>query len=204
MAAFGCETICHLAECLERPPRRRRSARPAICHHLSRSSLHLGGRTAHAGGPGDRPHRVGMGDRHVHARLLSLRNSDRHDGRPHRPAARPHPHRGVVVGVHRPDRRDDGSLSLAAHQVPVRGRGGRRLSECVRGGVAMVPSAAARHDVRREPDGESGGRRHRAAAGVADPDALRLADVVLRIRRSGTGLGGGLVCVVPRFARREA
>ena len=67
-----CDTIGHLAQRIERPPRRRRSARPAVRHHLSRSGLHLGGRTAHAGGPGDRPDRVGMGDGHVHARLLSL------------------------------------------------------------------------------------------------------------------------------------
>ncbi len=57
---------------------------------------------------------------------------------------------------------------------------------------------------RREPDGQPGGRRHRAAPGAADSDALRLADVVLRIRRGRAGLGGGLVRVVPRFARREA
>ena len=38
----------------------------------------------------------------------------------------------------------------------------------------------------------------------ADPDALRLADVVLRVRRRRSGLGGGLVCVVPRLARGEA
>ena len=68
----------------------------------------------------------------------------------------------------------------------------------------MVPAAATRHDVRGDPDGQPGGRRHRAAAGAADPDALRLADVVLRIRRGRAGLGGGLVRVVPRFARREA
>ena len=48
------------------------------------------------------------------------------------------------------------------------------------------------------------GRRHRAAAGAADPDALRLADVVLRVRRRRAGLGGDLARVVPRFARREA
>ena len=95
-------------------------------------------------------------------------------------------------------------LPAAAHQVPVRGGRSRRVSECVSGGVAMVPAAATRHDVRREPDGQPGGRRHRAAAGAADPDALRLADVVLRIRRGRAGLGGGLVRVVPRFARREA
>ena len=48
-----------------------------------------------------------MGDGDVHRRLLSLRNSDRHDGRPTGPAARTHAHRRVVVGIHRADRRDD-------------------------------------------------------------------------------------------------
>src|SRR5207342_2144318 len=42
------------------------------------------------------------------------------------------------------------------------------------------------------------------AASAADPDALRLADVVLRLRRGWAGLGDDLVRVVPRFARREA
>ena len=145
-----------------------------------------------------------MGDRPVHAGLLSLRNPDRHDGRPHRPAPRPHAHRRVVVGLHRPDRRDDRFLPVTAHQVPVRSRRSRRVSECVRGGVAMVPAAPTRHDVRREPDGQPGRRRRRAAAGAADPDAIRLADVVLCVRRGRAGLGGGLVRVVPRLARRKA
>ena len=145
-----------------------------------------------------------MGDRHVHPRLLSVRNSDGHDGRPTRSAARADAHRGVVVGVHGPDRRNHRLLPVAARQVPVRGRRSRCLSECVSGGLAMVPAPAARHDLRREPDGQPGGRRHRAVAGTANPDALRLANVVFRIRRGRADLGGGLVRLVPRFARREA
>ena len=59
---------------------------------------------------------------HVHPGLLPVRDSDRHDGRPHRPAARAHAHRGVVVGVHRPDRRDDQLLPAAAHHGSCSGR----------------------------------------------------------------------------------
>ncbi len=69
-------------EPIERPPRRRRFARAALCHHLSRPRLHLGGGTAHAGRPGHRSDRLGLGDGHVHPGLLPVRDPHRHGGRP--------------------------------------------------------------------------------------------------------------------------
>ncbi len=79
-----------------------------------------------------------------------------------------------------------------------------RLPQRVGGGGAMVPAGTAGHDVGREPDGQPGRRRHRPAPGAADSDALRLAHVVLCVRRGRTGVGGGVVRVVPRLARGDA
>ena len=128
--------------------------------------VHLGGGAAHAGGARDRRHRLGLGHRHLHLRLLRVRDSDRHDGRPPRPAPRADAHRRVVVGVHHPDRHGDRLPPAAPHPVPVRRGRGRRVSERLDRGGAMVPAGAARHDVGREPDGQPDRRRHRAAAGA--------------------------------------
>ena len=140
---------------------------------------------------GHRSDRVGMGDGHVHARLLLFEIptgmlADRIG--PRRVLTR------IVVwwsAFTALTGAMTGFYPLLLTQVPVRRRRSGRVSECVGGGVAMVPASPTRHDLRRDPDGQPGRRRNRAVAGAADPDALRLADVVLRLRGGRAGLGGG-------------
>ena len=97
-----------------------------------------------------------------------------------------------------------GFYPLLLTQVPVRRRRSGRVSQCIGGGVAMVPAPPTRHDLGREPDGQPGRGCHRAFARAADPDALRLADVVLRLRDRRPGMGSDVAHVVPRFAGTEA
>ena len=127
----------------ESSPPRPRAPRPALRHYLHRPRLHLRRRSAHAGGSGHRPGRMGMGDGHVHAVVLPLRDSHRRAGRSHRPAARAHPDRAVVVGVHLADRRGLELRPAPRHAVLLRRRRGGRVPQRVDRRVALVSGEPA-------------------------------------------------------------
>ena len=76
--------------------------------------------------------------------------------------------RAVVVGVHRADRGDDKRLRPPRHEVSVRRRRSRGLSDAHRRGFPMVSVVAAGYTRGRHADGEPGGRGDCAAAGGPD------------------------------------
>ena len=190
-----------------RPPQgsalRRRVARPAVWAHLPRPGMHLRGGPADAAGPAYRAGGLGMGDGGVHHFLLSLRDPDRRARRPDRAPAGADPDRRMVVRVHRADGRGHGLRAVAAHPLSVRcGRGGG-LSQRVDRRLALVPACPQGHDVRGVAHGEPVGRCTRTVGGSADPEPVRMARVILRVRRVGNRVGRRLARVVPRFAAAE-
>ena len=144
-----------------------------------------------------------MGDGDVHVVLLHLRDSHRRAGRSHRSPPRADADRAVVVGVHVVDRRRLELLPAPLHQILLWRRRSRRIPQRIHRRLALVPGIAAREHVRGAADGEPDWRRHRAAPGGPHPDSLRLARGVLRVRRHGRDLGGGMVRLVSRQPGRE-
>ncbi len=132
---------------------------------------------------------VGLGDGDVHPLLLLVRDSDRHAGGSHRASPGPDAHGVVVVGVHVVHRCGVELLLPAAHHDSLRRRRGGRISERVHRRLAVVPAEPAGEHLGRAADGRPDRRRDCAADGRAHPDPLRLAHVVLRVRRGGRGLG---------------
>ena len=172
----------------------------AVRYHLHRPRVHFGGGAPYAGGPGHRSRQVGVGDRDVHAVLLPVRDSHRGAGRSHRSAPRFDAGGAVVVRVHVPDRRSIELLPAPDHEVLLWRRRSGRVSERIHCRFALVPSVPAREHVRSAADGKPDWRSHGAAHGRADPDPLWVARILLCVRRTGNGLGGGLVRLVSRYA----
>ena len=106
-------------QCLddEIPPSRVGAPHPAVRDHVHRPRVYLRRRASHAGGPGHRSRRLGMGDGDVHAVLLPVRDSHRRAGGSDRPAPRADARGAVVVRVHVADRHGVELLPAPVHEI---------------------------------------------------------------------------------------
>src|SRR6185436_3752445 len=100
----------------------------------------------------------------VYAVLLPLRDSDRGAGRSDWSATGADTRGAVVVGLHVADRHDVELLPAAAHQVLLRRRRSRRVSERLDRRRALVPTDPAGQYVRCAADGQPDWRSRCTAA----------------------------------------
>ena len=181
-----------------RPPPRPGLARAPVGHHLHGPGVHLGCRETDLCRIQPLARHVGLGDGCLLHQLRPAGDSQRRVGRPVRAATRVDPHRGLVVDVHHPDRRDVELLRAAGDAALVRRRRGRGVPECHGQHASLVSDSRTSTGTRLCLGRQPRGRSLDAVAGRAADGGRGLARRVLSVRRNRLRVGGGVVVVVSK------